>query len=306
MEPNSTVEKLKAFGLMENEAKVYLSLVLRGPLGPSEIAAVSRVARAEVHRHLRSLQNRGFCLMVAGKTKRYSAIPADTVLTSIVEQEEIKADLMTKRKNEILSRWINSQTHGMLAGTESEKLQVLKDTEIALERGTKMVMDAKTVARALIHGQTVRTYVSSTALESIENLKILETRKGEKQAEIRILAVSPLEETKNLRDIMRNFEFPLELNIRWATSPVLESLPDTIIKDEDEVLIRITPARGQEQGVNRRDIKAIWTNVQSLINPFTTLFDENWNKAIRFDAERASRGSVLRGDRIKEEISSAE
>jgi sugar-specific transcriptional regulator TrmB len=306
MDLDSVVEKLKAFGLMENEAKVYLALVLKGPLGPSEIAAVSRVARAEVHRHLRSLQNRGFCLMVAGKTKRYSAISADAVLTSIVEQEEIKADLMTRRKGEILSHWINSQTHGMLAGMESEKLQVLKETEIALERGTKMVMDAKAVARALIHGQTVGTYVSSTALESIENMKIPETRKGEKQAEIRVLAVSPLEETKSLRDIMRNFEFPLELNIRWATSPVLESLPDTIIKDEDEILIRITPTRTPEQAVNRREIKAIWTNVQSLINPFITLFDENWNKAVHFNAERSSRGSVTKGDRIEEEISSAE
>jgi len=306
MDLNSAVEKLKAFGLMENEAKVYLALVLKGPLGPSEIAAVSRVARAEVHRHLRSLQNRGFCLVVAGKTKRYSAVPADTVLSSIIEQEKIKADLMTKKRGEILSRWIDSQTHGISTEVESQRLQVLKDTEIALERGTKMVLDAKSVARVLIHGQTAKTYFSSTVLENVEDLTILEVRKGEKQAEIRILAVSPIEETKNLIDIMRNLEFPLELSVRWATSPMLESLPDTVIKDEDQVLIRITAAGMQEQGIDRREIKAIWSNVQSLINPFIILFDENWNKAIHFDAGKALRGSVLKGDGVKEEMSSTE
>jgi predicted DNA-binding transcriptional regulator len=306
MDLTSTVEKLKAFGLAENEAKVYLTLVLKGPLGPTEIAGASRVARAEVHRHLRTLQNKGFCLVIVGKTKRYSAILPDTILSSIVEQEEIKSDEMTKTRGKILSRWISSQPRGVLAGAKAEKLQVLKDTEVALERGAKMVVNAKTMARVLIHGQIAKTFVSSVTMQDIDNLRIFETGKGEKQAEIRVLVVSSIEETKSLRDILRNFEFPLELKIRWATSPVLESLPDTIIGDSDEVLIRIMPARGQERDADRREIKAIWTNVESLISPFTTLFDENWKNAIPFDAGGTSRDSVLKSDGVSEEIGSAE
>jgi sugar-specific transcriptional regulator TrmB len=306
MDLDSAVEKLKAFGLMENAARVYLTLALKGPMGPSEIATVSGVARAEVHRHLRSLQNRGFCFLVVGKAGRYSAASAETVLSSVVEQERIRADLMTKKRDEILSHWASLQAHNKLAGIGSEKLQVLKDTEIALERGTKMVIEAKSVARAMLHTPTIKNYLSSVAMQSIENMKSFEARKGEKQAEIRVLAVSPPEETRNLRSIMNNLEFPLELNARWANSSELESLPDTIIKDEDEVLIRIIPATEQEQDVDRREIKAIWSNVRSLINPFITLFDENWNEAIRFDAGRASRSSVLKGDRFREEVSSTE
>jgi sugar-specific transcriptional regulator TrmB len=306
MDLDSTVEKLKAFGLLENQAKVYLALVLKGPLGPTDIASVSGVARAEVHRHLQSLQNKGFCLMIAGKAKRYSAIPPDTVLSSIVKQEEIKADDMTKTRGKILSGWISSLTHGMPTEAQPERLQILKDTEVALERGTKMVINSTIVARVLIHDKIAKIYVSSKALQNIESLKIFETVKREKQAEIRVLIVSSIEETKTLREILRNFEFPLELKLRWATSPVLESLPDTIIRDSDEVLIRIMPVRGQEEGIDRREIKAIWTNVESLISPFTNLFDENWDKAIPFDAGGASRDSVLKSDGVSEEISSAE
>jgi sugar-specific transcriptional regulator TrmB len=294
MDQSTLVHKLKEFGLMENEARVYLALVLKGPLRPSEISEVSGVARAEVHRHLRSLEKKGFSLVVAGKSKQYSAALPSEALGSFVEQEKIRRDLMIKKKDELISGWTASERKVESADGESERFQVLKDAQAGMERGTRLIMSARKVARVLLHSETLRNYFSSGILQSFDFSKILESQKEKLQAEVRILLVSKSEEAENLKDILSKVESALNLKLKWMISPLLEVLPDAIIVDENALLIRATPARMKDRVLKEREAKAIVTNISSMVSPFLVLFDDNWNSAEDYPLERASHHTTLR------------
>lgn len=280
MDQNTLAQKLKEFGLMENEARVYLGLVLKGPLRPSEISEISGVARAEVHRHLRSLEKKGFSLVVAGKSKQYSAVPPDEVLSSLVEQVKIKRDQMMKKKEDLISAWGAIQRGISTPVDESERFQILKDARIGIERGTGLIMSADKVARILLHLATFQTYFSDESFRSFDFSKILRSQKEKPRAEIRILVVTRAKEAGNFRDVLGKVESALHLRVRLVASSLLEALPDAVIIDEKELLIRATPMKRSETGAGiGGEARAIITNISSMINPFIILFDENWTNA---------------------------
>ncbi len=294
MDQSTLVQKLKEFGLIENEARVYLALVLKGPLRPSEISEVSGVARAEVHRHLRSLEKKGFSLVVAGKSKQYSAVLPSEALSSFVEQEEIRRDLMIKKKDELISGWTVPENPVDSADDESERFQILKDTQAGMERGTRLIMSARKVARVLLHSATIENYFSAGMLQSFDFSKILESQKEKLRIEVRILLVSKSEEAESIRNAISKVESALNLKLKWMTSPLLEVLPDAIIVDENVLLIRATPARMKDGVFRDREAKAIVTNISSMVNPFLVLFDDSWDKADDYPLERNSHHTLPR------------
>jgi predicted DNA-binding transcriptional regulator len=288
MDQNALVQKLRSFGLIENEAKVYLGLVLKGPLRPSEISEISGVARAEVHRHLRSLEKKGFSLVVAGKGKLYSAAAPDEALGSLVEQMKIKRDQMVKKKEELISTWSGIQRSLGMSTDESERFQFLKDAQIGIERGTKLIISAGKVARILLHLATFETYFSDGLLQSSDFLKILRGEKEKPQAEVKLLIVSKTKESRDFRDVLAKVSPVLNLTVRIVSSSLLEALPDAVIIDEKELLLRATPANRSETDARiGGEARAIITNIPTMINPFIVLFDENWIEGIDYYPEKS-------------------
>lgn len=287
MDLNALVDKLRLFSLIENEARVYLTLATKGPLRPSEIAESSSVARAEVHRHLRSLEKKGFCMVVADKAKKYSAIDPGEALTSIVEQEEIKRDIMINRKNGIISEWNASQKPRNSVEMEPEKLQVLRDVQIAVERGLKMVFDAKKICRIILRRGTLEQYISTDIVQKIASSRFVEKIAEKRNVMFRILLVSRSPEIGSLREIIEKTTPPSNLEVKWASSPMLEVLPDAVIADEDEMLVHTPQSPRNENGFPKERIsKAVFTNVSSMIDSFIVSFDEHWKNAANFNSHR--------------------
>jgi sugar-specific transcriptional regulator TrmB len=278
MDLNTLVGKLRAFDLIENEARVYMALVLKGPLRPSEIAGASGVARAEVHRHLRELEKKGFCVVVGEKGKKYSAISPSEALSSLVEQEGIRRDQMSERKARVMSEWSSSRNSTSTFDVEPERLQVLRDLGIALDRGLNMMLSSKKVCRVVLHKSTIEKYVSPDIVQVIESRRLMEELGKKKQVQAQLLLVSSAPDIGSLRGIFGRTEPPQNVEVRWATSPMLAVFPDAIIADDYEMLIHTYPA--QETG--QRDSKVVVTNVSVMILSFIVMFDQQWNNASRF------------------------
>src|SRR5207237_9590146 len=80
--------ELQKLGLLPAEAQVYLALVRNGTLGGSAIASVTGFPRSSVYLTLNSLLDKGLIEGGAGHGSRFSVVPPDKALPSLVVQEK--------------------------------------------------------------------------------------------------------------------------------------------------------------------------------------------------------------------------
>ena len=80
------VEALTSFGLTEYEAKVYLTLVLKGVQKASTLADMSDIPRPHVYSVIKLLHEKGLIIIIPEKVTKYQALPLDIVLNKLLEE----------------------------------------------------------------------------------------------------------------------------------------------------------------------------------------------------------------------------
>jgi len=96
------LKDLDKFGLNSYEAKSYLSLLERTSLTAAEVARIAVIPRAKVYETLESLTSRGYCQIIPGKVRRYSAMnPSALKDIFILEEKERLESQLQKLREEI-------------------------------------------------------------------------------------------------------------------------------------------------------------------------------------------------------------
>jgi HTH-type transcriptional regulator, sugar sensing transcriptional regulator len=80
------LEALTSFGLTEYEAKVYLTLVLKGVQKASTLADMSDIPRPHVYSVIKLLHEKGLIIIIPEKVTKYQALPIDMVLNKLLEE----------------------------------------------------------------------------------------------------------------------------------------------------------------------------------------------------------------------------
>src|SRR5438552_6499592 len=80
--------ELQELGLLPAEAQVYTALVRNGALGGSAIASVTGFPRSSVYLTLNSLLDKGLIEGGPGHGSRFSVVPPDKALPSLIVQEK--------------------------------------------------------------------------------------------------------------------------------------------------------------------------------------------------------------------------
>src|SRR3954453_16641650 len=80
--------ELQELGLLPAEAQIYLALVRNGALSGSAVASVTGFPRSSVYLTLNSLLDKGLIEGGAGQGSRFSVVPPDKALPSLVLQEK--------------------------------------------------------------------------------------------------------------------------------------------------------------------------------------------------------------------------
>lgn len=127
-------KELKDFGLSDNEIKVYLALIKKGELGPTEIAKQTGFARSYIYDILRRLEERGLVGAVIKDQKRsYLAISTK----QLIEISKQRLEALEKVADEIESMR-SSQKENIRVELQSGKYvfrTLLNDIIINLKRG---------------------------------------------------------------------------------------------------------------------------------------------------------------------------
>jgi sugar-specific transcriptional regulator TrmB len=133
--------ELQELGLLPAEAQVYTALVRNGSLGGSAIASVTGFPRSSVYLTLNSLLDKGLIEGGPGHGSRFSVVPPDMALPSLIVQEKEAISAREKIAAQ-LGRRLSSILE--TADTASDELiQVIRSPRGVAERYQRLQLEAE-------------------------------------------------------------------------------------------------------------------------------------------------------------------
>src|SRR5438876_5935063 len=139
---------LRELGLLPAEAQVYMALVRNGALGGSAIASVTGFPRSSVYLTLNSLLDKGLVEGGAGRGSRFSVVPPEQALPSLVLQE--KEDISRREK---LATTVGRQLSSLVESDETipgDFIEVIRHPKVIAERFDRLQLEAEQRIDSLI------------------------------------------------------------------------------------------------------------------------------------------------------------
>lgn len=103
------VAELKKVGLTENEAKVYSCLLKKHTFTATEISQFCNVNRSRIYSVLESLINKGLCIEILGRVRKFQAAAPDVAFEQLIKEQDKKLNIL-KSLPDLLSPIYNSNT----------------------------------------------------------------------------------------------------------------------------------------------------------------------------------------------------
>jgi len=101
------LDKLQEIGLTANEAKVYSCLLRKHTFTATEISQCCNVNRSRIYSVLESLINKGLCIEILGKIRKFQAASPEVAFEKLKKEQNKKLDLL-KSLPDLLSPIYNS------------------------------------------------------------------------------------------------------------------------------------------------------------------------------------------------------
>ena len=248
-------EYLTTFGLTPNQIKVFFYLGKIGAKTASEIAKAVSVPRSETYHLLTALQNKGIVDASFQHPIKFTALSIKKAVHVLLNTETERLNKLKKSGPELEKIWekIPGATSKIEDETE-EKFKVLQGGNQVNSKIFDMILNAKNECRILGSEKDFMKFYHANFLDALE----------EHQIDYKLL--TPI--SKKSKYIFDDLD---KSKIRKLCSSVKENLC-FLLKDDEEVLFFI-----RNEG-NNKEMRAIWTNSETIIYSKALLFDNIWEK----------------------------
>ena len=248
-------DALVTFGLTPNQSKVFFYLGKIGAKTASDIAKAVNVPRSETYHLLTALQNKGIVEASFQHPIQFTALPIKKAVNLLISTETERLNKLKKSGPELEEMWekIPSSTSTVEEEGE-EKFKVLQGGNQVNSKIFDMILNAKEECRILGSEKDFMKFYHANFLDALE------------EREIDYKLLTPI--TKKSKYIFEDID---KSKIKQLCSSVKENLC-FLIKDDDEVLFFI-----KNEG-NNKEMRAIWTNSETIIYSKALLFNSIWSK----------------------------
>ena len=255
-------DALVGFGLTPNQSKVFFYLGKIGAKTASDIAKAVNVPRSETYHLLTALQNKGIVEASFQHPIQFTTLPIKKAINLLISTETERLNKLKKSGPELEEMWekIPSVTSTMEEDGE-EKFKVLQGGNQVNSKIFDMILNAKEECRILGSEKDFMKFYHANFLDALE------------EREIDYKLLTPI--TKKSKYIFEDID---KSKIKQLCSSVKENLC-FLIKDDDEVLFFI-----KNEG-NNKEMRAIWTNSETIIYSKALLFDNIWSKTDSTEAD---------------------
>jgi sugar-specific transcriptional regulator TrmB len=250
-------ETLARYGLIRNEIRVYLHLARSGERKASEIAEAISLHRTETYRILRDLEKKGLVYSAFEKPLKFTAVPLEKGIDSLIEAQKMKIRLLEKEKVGLVELW-SSIPQQKVENSEKEIFQILEGGQQMILKANELLEKAKNEIQIFAPGEYLAQLYHS---DFTDNLK----RHSSK------LKIALLTENSS------KSRFFIE-QMGWAAHKYrmvdASNLPCFIIVDRKELLIAIQKNDDEKDSADKKKSRtmALWTNYAAFVEILQMLF----------------------------------
>ena len=248
-------DALIGFGLTPNQSKVFFYLGKIGAKTASDIAKAVNVPRSETYHLLTALQNKGIVEASFQHPIQFTALPIKKAVNLLISTETERLNKLKKSGPELEEKWEKIPgAENIPEEDEEEKFKVLQGGNQVNSKIFDMILNAKKECRILGSEKDFMKFYHANFLDALEEHNI----------DYKLL--TPI--SKKSKYIFEDID---KSKIKKLCSSVKENLC-FLIKDDDEVLFFI-----KNEG-NNKEMRAIWTNSETIIYSKALLFNNIWSK----------------------------
>lgn len=252
-------------GLTKIEAEVYVLLAKHGALKGTEIAKLIRKDKAQVFRILKSLQTKGFVEATLEFPARFSVVPFENVLESIVKAKREEVAFIEKAKKDLLDHLRKKSQ----AEPSLEKFMVIKGSKRIYSKISKIIRDTK---YQLSIATTVPSLMRAYRFGVFDVAFNHPLRSQIPYRFLTELSKQNLNALKALLQLIPKTGFNFK-----ARNPDLglRLFPRMITRDNEEILFFTTPRTDKTE----KDDICLWTNCKALVQAFAAVFEDLWRNS---------------------------
>ena len=257
---------LKNAGLTEKEAMLYIFLAKHEPLKSTEVAKLIKKDKAQVFRILKKLQAKGFVEETLEFPARYTVVPFENIIDSVVEAKRNEVLFIEEAKKDLLDHLKKKRQ----AEPSLEKFVLIKGRTMVYSKISKIVQNTKsqlsiaTTVPSLMRADQYGVFDAAFnhPLKPKVNYRILtELSKQELTALKALLERMP----------KKGFDFKAKNSDLSA-----RLFPRMVTRDNEEILFFTATSKADQL---EKDDLCLWTNCKSLVQAFTAVFDDLWRNS---------------------------
>jgi sugar-specific transcriptional regulator TrmB len=253
-------------GLTEKEADVYIFLAKHGALKSGEIARLIKKDKAQIFRILKSLQTKGFVESTLEFPTRYTVVPFENVLESVVKAKREEVAFIEKAKKDLLD-YLRKKSQ---AEPSIEKFVVIKGSKRIYSKISKIIQNTR-------YQLSIATTVPS--LMRADRFGVFDVAFNHplrSHIQFRFL-IELSEHNLNAIKVLLNRTPKTAFNFKARNPDLgLKLFPRMITRDNEEILFFTTTPRLDK---SRKDEACLWTNCKSLVQAFTAVFEDLWRNS---------------------------
>jgi sugar-specific transcriptional regulator TrmB len=248
-------DALVSFGLTPNQSKVFFYIGKIGAKTASDIAKAVNIPRSETYHLLTALQNKGIVEASFQHPIQFTALPIKKAVNLLINTETERLNKLKKAGPVLEEIWEKIPGASISKeGDEEEKFKVLQGGNQVNSKIFDMILNAKSECRILGSEKDFMKFYHANFLDALQ------------ENDINYKLLTPI--SKKSEYIFADID---QSKIKKLCSSVKENLC-FLIKDDDEVLFFI-----KNEG-NNKEMRAIWTNSETIIYSKALLFDNIWSK----------------------------
>ncbi|HJT09650.1 MAG TPA: helix-turn-helix domain-containing protein [Candidatus Nitrosotalea sp.] len=255
------LEKIKnelvKFGLTQNQSKVYVYLGKYGSKTAPEVVKSLGMPRTETYFILNTLQNKGIVTVEFSSPTRYTALPIEQAISTLINTEKENLDILARQEKEVSELWKEVPTFAVeTTEIKQDRLQTMEGTGQIYSKLKEMIRTAR---------EQIIIFGSEKDLSRFYHAEIVEMAFNS-LIDARII-ISP---ALRMPDFLNEFD-----------NKKIRVIPDEqnnnqcfVIKDSDEIVLFLRNATHPSHNVF-----AMWSNSKSLNEPLRKLFEYSWESS---------------------------